>query len=161
MEPERVLREAAAMAKGLVERELTGLTEDSARTTGQKLYLHHGITGARGQLEAGLPVVQNVGLPVLERGIAQGRSLNDAGCAALLAMLAAETDTNMIARGGLSAQRETAAKISMLLEQEPYPCSRVLEAMDDRFIQENLSPGGSADLLAVCYLLHFLRAEAF
>lgn len=161
MEPERVLREAAAMAKGLVERELTGLTEGSARTTGQKLYLHHGITGARGQLEAGLPVVQNVGLPVLERGIAQGRSLNDAGCAALLAMLAAETDTNMIARGGLSAQRETAAQISMLLEQEPYPCSRVLEAMDDRFIQKNLSPGGSADLLAVCYLLHFLRTEAF
>lgn len=159
--PEAVLSEAAAMAKGLVERELAGLTEESARTVGEKLYLRHGITGVRGQLEAGLPAVQNVGLSVLERGLEQGKSLNDAGCAALLAILAAETDTNMIARGGLAVQRETAAQVSRLLEQEPYPGQQTLEALDDRFIQENLSPGGSADLLAVCYLLHFLRTEAF
>lgn len=159
-EPETVLSEAASMAKGLVERELAGLTEESARTVGERLYPRHGITGVRGQLEAGLPAVQNVGLPVLERGLELGKSLNDAGCAALLAILAAETDTNMIARGGLTVQRETAAQVSKLLEQEPYPGQQTLEALDDRFIQENLSPGGSADLLAVCYLLHFLRTEA-
>ena len=100
------------------------------------------------------------GLEMLERGLELGKSLNDAGCAALLAILAAETDTNMIARGGLTVQRETAAQVSKLLEQEPYPGQQTLEALDDRFIQENLSPGGSADLLAVCYLLHFLRTEA-
>lgn len=160
-EPETVLSQAAAMTRGLVERELSGLTEESARTVGERLYLRHGITGVRGQLEAGLPVVQNVGLPVLERGLGLGKSLNDAGRAALLAILAAETDTNMIARGGLTIQREIAAQVSKLLEQEPYPNRQTLEALDDRFMQENLSPGGSADLLAVCYLLHFLRTEAF
>ena len=149
------------MAKGLVERDLSGLRPETARTAGEKLYLRHGITGVRGQLEAGLPVVRDTGLSVLERGLERGRSLNDAGCAALLAMLAAETDTNMVARGGLDAQKEAAARVSGLLEREPYPGRQVLEELDDYFIREDLSPGGSADLLAVCYLLHFLRTEAF
>ena len=34
-----------------------------------------------------------------------------------------------------------------------------LAALDDRFIAENLSPGGSADLLALTYLLHFITTE--
>lgn len=158
-EPEAVLSEAGAMAKGLTERELAGLTEDSARTAGEKLYLRHGITGVRGQLEAGLPAVRDVGLPVLERGLALGKSLNDAGCAALLAMLAGAVDTNLIARGGLDAQRQAAAHTARLLEREPFPSREALEELDEWFIQRNLSPGGSADLLAVCYLLHFLRTE--
>lgn len=158
-EPEAVLAEAGAMAKGLTARELAGLTEDAARTAGQKLYLRHGITGARGQLEDGLPAVRDLGLPTLERGLAQGKSLNDAGCAALLAMLAGAVDTNLIARGGLEGQREAAARTAQLLERDPFPTREALEELDDWFIRRNLSPGGSADLLAVCYLLHFLRTE--
>ena len=34
-----------------------------------------------------------------------------------------------------------------------------LAALDDRFMAENLSPGGSADLLALTYLLHFITTE--
>lgn len=156
-EPEAVLSQAGAMAKGLVARELAGLTEDAARTAGERLYLRYGVTGVRGQLEDGLPAVRDLGLPALERGLAQGKSLNDAGCAALLAMLAGAVDTNLIARGGLEAQREAAARTARLLE--PFPSRESLEALDEWFIQRNLSPGGSADLLAVCYLLHFLRTE--
>ena len=159
--PEDVLAETAAMTRGLVERELAGLTEDSAQTAGQKLYLHHGITGVRGQLEAGLPAVSEAGLPALERGLSQGRSLNEAGCGALLAMIAAADDTNLIARGGLREQREVAEQISQLLRQEPYPSFRTLERLDAQFMEKNLSPGGSADLLAACYLLHFLRTERY
>lgn len=159
--PGTVLSEVSAMAEGLTGRAFAGLTEGSARTVGEKLYLRYGITGARGQLEAGLSAVQKVGLPVLERGLAQGQSFNDAGYAALLAMLSAETDTNMIARGGLSAQKEAAEQVSRLLEREPYPDRQTLEALDNRFIRKKLSPGGIADLLSVCYLLYFLRTETF
>lgn len=158
-EPEAVLSQAGAMAKGLTARELAGLTEDGARTAGQRLYLCHGITGVRGQLEAGLPAVRDIGLPTLERGLALGKSLNDAGCAALLAMLAGAVDTNLIARGGLDARREAASRAAELLERDPFPSREALEELDEWFIQKNLSPGGSADLLAVCYLLHFLRTE--
>ena len=35
----------------------------------------------------------------------------------------------------------------------------MMEALDLRFRELNLSPGGSADLLAICYLLHFMKTE--
>ena len=157
--PDAILQECAAMTKGLVASDFAGLTRENAHTTGQKLYLEHGISGVRGQMEAGLPAVLDVGLPVLRAGIAQGYSLNDAGCAALLALMTAATDTNLIARSSLSIQRETCSRIRELLEQKPFPDQQTLRELDQAFIEKNLSPGGSADLLAVCYLLYFLETE--
>ena len=48
---------------------------------------------------SGFPAVRRYGLPVLEQGLARGKSPDEAGCAALLAILAHTDDTNMIARG--------------------------------------------------------------
>lgn len=157
--PERILQEAAAMTAGLTASDFAGLTQENAKTAGQRLYLEYGITGVRGQVEAGLPAVRDFGLPVLERGLQQGYDLNRAGCAALLAILANSTDTNMISRSDRTTQQAVAQELRALLKQTPYPDEDTLQALDDRFITANLSPGGSADLLAVCYLLHFLKSE--
>ena len=53
----------------------------------------------------------------------------------------------------------TAAELQALLAADPYPDEAALAALDDRFIAERLSPGGSADLLALTYLLHFFKTE--
>ena len=158
-QPEQVLAQCAAMTKGIVARDFAGLTAETAQTAGQKLYLAHGISGVRGQLEAGLPTVLAQGLPVLEAGLAQGKSLEEAGAAALLALIASTEDTNLIARGGLEAQRAAAAEAAELLSRTPYPDREALEQLDRAYVEKNLSPGGCADLLAVCYLLHFLKEE--
>lgn len=157
--PQRVLAECAAMTAGLTSRDYENLTPETAKTVGQRLYLTYGITGVRGQAEAGFPAVLNIGLPKLEAGLAQGKSINQSGCAALLAMLAQTVDTNMIHRGGYEAQQETMRELSTLLEAEPFPSEETLDALDEQFIQRNLSPGGTADLLAMVYLLHFLKEE--
>lgn len=157
--PRRVLAECAAMTEGLVRREFGALTPETARTAGERLYLRYGITGVRGQAEAGFPAVGEIGLPKLEETLAQGLSMNDAGCAALLAMLAATDDTNMLHRGGYDAQQRIRRELTELLRREPFPTRETLEALDDAFIRENLSPGGTADLLAMVYLLHFWREE--
>lgn len=154
-----VLGECAAMAKGLVASDFAGLTEENAITMGQKLYLRHQITGVRGQMEAGLPAVKDVGLPVLKEGIARGLSVNDAGCGALLALVTAATDTNLIARSSLKTQQEITAQVKKLLAEHPYPDREALCQLDSEFVKRNLSPGGSADLLAVCYMLYFLENE--
>lgn len=157
--PEAVLRMCASMAEGIVERDLAGLKEEDARTVGQKLYLHYGISGVRGQMEAGLPAVREAGIPVFEEGIQRGLCVNDAGCAALLAIMAHTTDTNLIARSDIATQKETVKQIRELLAGDPYPSPSALEALDRQFVAKNLSPGGSADLLAVTYLLYFLKTE--
>lgn len=158
--PEAVLAECAAMTKGIVSRDYADLTQETAKTAGQKLYLQYGITGVRGQAEAGFPAVLNVGLPKLEAALAAGKSINEAGCGALLAMLADTVDTNMIHRGGFERAKKTAEEVGALLEKERFPRKESLKKMDAEFIQDNLSPGGTADLLAMVYMLHFLKEES-
>lgn len=157
--PDAVLKECASMTAGLVAADFAGLTRENAVTTGQKLYLQHRITGVRGQMEAGLPAVRDVGLPALKEGLARGLDLNRAGCGALLALITAAVDTNLIARSSLTTQQETVSQLKELLLHDPYPDLPTLRHLDSRFIEKNLSPGGSADLLAVCYLLYFLENE--
>ncbi len=158
-QPDTILNECSAMTAGLTAADFDGLTKENAVTTGQKLYLEHHITGVRGQMEEGLPAVKNAGLPALKAGLAQGLDINSAGCAALLALITTAADTNMIARSSLAVWQETVSQIKKLLAENPYPEPKVLRKLDSEFIEKNISPGGSADLLAVCYLLYFLENE--
>lgn len=155
----RVLQECAAMTKGLTESDFSGITRKNARTAGQRLYAEYGITGVRGQAEAGFPAVREYGLPVLEEGLAIGKSLDEAGGAALLAMLCHAVDTNVISRSSVTVHQQTSAILRELLEENLYPDSVTMCRLDDEFIGKNLSPGGSADLLALCYMLHFLKED--
>lgn len=156
-QPELILERCASLARGLTNRDFADLTEENARTAGQKLYIRHGITGIRGEAEAGFPTVLRTGLPVLEAGLQKGLSLNDAGCAAMLAILAAADDTNLIARSSRETQLRIKEEIRQLLQKEPFPSMETLKKLDKTFISANLSPGGSADLLAATYFLHFLK----
>ena len=103
--------------------------------------------------------MRQYGYPKLLEGLAAGLELNDAGCAALLALMAHNVDTNVIHRGGLEGQRRTAEAAQALLDAEPWPSREALEALDQTLIDQNISPGGSADLLALCYLLRFLEED--
>ena len=155
--PAAILETCAAMTKGITAKDLQGITPDSAKTAGQRLYAQYGITGVRGQAEAGFPAVLHTGLPVLEEGLRQGLSLNDAGCGTLLALMTAATDTNLIARSDRETQLAVTEEIAALLKDTPYPSRETLALLDAQFQEKNLSPGGSADLLAATYFLHFLK----
>ena len=97
-----------------------------------------------------------IGLPVFQKGLARGLSLNDAGCGVLLALIAATEDTNLIRRSSVEQQKAVAKSVKDLIADNPYPDKAILEHLDDDFIQKNLSAGGCADLLAITYFLHFL-----
>lgn len=154
--PSRIMRECAAMTAGLTERELNNLSQ--GRTAGESLFLKYQTTGIRGQLEAGLPAVCMYGLPALEQGLSGGKTLEQAGISALLTMLAHMDDTNLLKRGDMDALLWSKEQAERLLKLDTV-CLVDLEALDDAFIERKLSPGGAADLLAVCYFFHFLQME--
>ena len=158
---DRVLETCGQMTRDLLKQDFGTLKPGSGETVGQALYLQLGITGARGQAAAGFPEVRTIALPRLEAGLKKGLSINEASCAALMALIGDTVDTNMIHRGGLDTQKETSAAIAQELEKDPFPGRESLEAWNSRFVEKNLSPGGCADLLAMTLMLHFLKEEAY
>lgn len=154
--PETLANEAAAMAKGVTSAELGAVTLDTAKTAGEKIYAQYGISGIRGEAEAGFPAVVNIGYPILTEGIKQGLSLNDAGSRALLYLMANVDDTNLIHRSDRDTQLWVKETVGKLLKETPFPTREAIEKLDDLLIGKNLSPGGCADLLAVSYFLLFL-----
>ncbi len=156
---ESVLSECKKMLCGMCGRAFGQLTKETAQSTGEKLYLQYGIRGARGQAEEGFPTVANLALPKLKEALQQGYSENDAGAIALLYIIANECDTNMIHRGGYALWQEESERLRQLLSHTPYPSKEQILALDTQYISQNLSPGGSADLLALCYFLYFLEQE--
>ncbi len=75
------------------------------------------------------------------------------GAFALCDSMAVLEDTNLLHRGGragLDFARKAAAGISLLPEEER---TEALFALDDEMIRRNLSPGGSADMLALAYFM--------
>lgn len=154
--PEALCSQCAAMTAGVTAQDFAGITEETAKTAGERLYARYGITGIRGQAETGFPAVGKTGLPVMRKGLQQGLSLNDAGCATLLHLLAVIDDTNLIHRSDRQTQLQIKERITAVLAKKPYPATSDIDALDREFIERNLSPGGSADLLAATYFLHFL-----
>ena len=138
----------------MVSRELK--QHGDAKTKGEQLFRDHGFTGARGEAESGFMTVRRYGLPVWEKAIASGYSPEEALLRVLLSFIAHNPDTNILSRGGLAGLRYARRYASRLMGIKNLSGNRFRQAlftMDNAFIARNLSPGGSADLLAVTWLL--------
>lgn len=152
-----VCQEVAAMTRGLVARELQAAA--TAVTAGEQLYRRHGLTGARGEAASGFATVRDGSLPVLEQAIAAGCDRETALHAAFLYLLEHNPDTNLVARGGLEGLQYARGAARRLRQRGGVGAAgyiAALCALDDAFITRNLSPGGSADLLALTWFLHRL-----
>ena len=143
------------MSAQAVQKDFEAIRREGAHTTGQRLYLEHGLEGIRGELSRGLPAVAQIGLPTLRHRLEAGDSLEQAGVQVLLALMAQVVDTNLIARGGLEGQ-QWAMEHTKNLTQGRAVLQEEAEKLDRALIERNLSPGGCADLLAITYFLEFL-----
>ena len=154
---ETLLGECAAMTKGIVASDFAKITKSTAKTTGERLFAEYGITGVRGQAEAGFPAVKEIGFPIFQAALRRGLSHNDAGCVALLHMSAVTDDTNLIHRCSRPQQLALCQRLRQMLKEDPYPQTHSILALDREFIDRNLSPGGCADLLAMVFFLDQLE----
>ncbi|WP_413739167.1 triphosphoribosyl-dephospho-CoA synthase CitG [Sodalis sp. RH21] len=139
----------AAFCAGMIATELAGCRQ--AATVGEHLYLRYGLTGARGEAASGFATVRRHALPAWDRLASAGAGRQAALLHCLLVLMAHNPDTNLVARGGMAGLDYVRGYAGRLLSGGWCPAQ--LRAMDRALIGRNLSPGGSADLLAVTLVL--------
>ncbi|AKA37633.1 triphosphoribosyl-dephospho-CoA synthase CitG [Yersinia ruckeri] len=154
---EVVCQEVALLCRGLTERELR--RKNLQQTAGQRLFAHHGLTGARGEAESGFATVLTHGLPVYRRRLHLGADQECALLETLLHLMAVNGDTNVVSRGGMAGlfwlQRKATEVLTHGGINTPWDKAQV-RLFDTQCIARNLSPGGSADLLILTWFLAHL-----
>lgn len=134
------------------------LTPDTAKTNGEKLYLKYKITGIRGEAKEGFPLLFNVGFPLFQAVLKKGFSLWQAGLITLLHYIACTEDTNLIIRSDYQLACKIQKNLQQFLAHATYEKQlSILPKLDAFFVSRNISPGGSADMLALTYFLYFIQ----
>ena len=113
-------------------------------------------------MEAGLPAIQTHGLPSLRKALDNALSLNDALVHSLVSLMGVVEDSTVINRHGLSGLREVQSEAQQAIQAGGMLTdagrTRII-AMDEAFIAKNVSPGGTADLLAATYFIHLVQTR--
>ena len=139
--------------------ELKNIPKGRPLTHGEKLYQEYGITGVRGEVSHGFPTVLTSGLPAIRFGLGRG-SMDQVLVSALLSLMCETQDSNVLHRQGMEGLLyvQDCAKEAMEAGGMFTVEGRCLvEAMIDDFRQKEISPGGSADLLAVSVFVCLLE----
>jgi triphosphoribosyl-dephospho-CoA synthase len=109
--------------------------------------------GARAEAASGFPSVYRIGLPALRRGArAVPHDAEAARIEACFALISSVEDTNLLHRGGLDGLRFARRATRLFLDQGGVRRSGWPErarSVHQDFVARRLSPGGSADLLAM------------
>ena len=164
VEQHRVCDQVARFCRGLVGRELSSAAGKKV-SKGEGHFLRYGLSGARGEAESGFRTVRTQAMPVFNRVMAETGDTNLALLQTLLHLMAWNDDTNLVSRGGLEGLNFVQQQAQRLLWEGGGLTDGGLEALrqlDDELIIRHLSPGGSADLLAVTsFLSGFPAGELF
>lgn len=155
--PEILGEVSRKMTENLME-DYKKLKKRAPETHGEKLYIRYGIEGIRGEAARGFPHVLKEGIFYFEKLRQGGRTMNQAGLLTLLRYISAAEDTNMIIRSDYGTVLKIQERLKEFLITAGYEKQlEMLPDLDAYFVKKNISPGGSADMLALTYFLYFLR----
>lgn len=129
--------------------------KSAPRSHGERIYSQTGLLGARGEAAAGFPTAVKTHEAL--RSFRRSMPEESARILALLASMAELTDTNLLHRGGEDGLRFVQREARRLLTLPQSALMDSLGSFDAACISRGLSPGGSADMLALALFLD--RAE--
>jgi holo-ACP synthase/triphosphoribosyl-dephospho-CoA synthase len=143
------------VCNGLVEKDLVLQTPNSA---GARFFYETGSLGIRGQAQSGFALVFEGSLPFFETQqalLGEEKALK----MTLLWLMERLDDSTLWSRGGIEGLRYVQTKAHTILlhvKHSPENLDACLREFDEDLIQKHLSPGGSADLLALTWLFAHL-----
>lgn len=140
--------------------EIAAARTQSPASHGNSIYKKFAVGGARAEAAAGFPAVYSIGLPALRRHLAAGHDRETAQIAVLLALMEYLPDTNLLWRGGesgLEFMRKSAAQFNRDGGVDRQGWREHLLGLHRACVARNLSPGGSADLMAATWVAHELE----
>jgi triphosphoribosyl-dephospho-CoA synthase len=123
---------------------------------GDAVARRYGVAGARGEALCEFPHVIKLALPMLRRRRQQGAMEQIARLDALLSVMSCLDDTCVLYRGGavaLAIAKEGAVAVDAAGGSGAPLGKRRLNQLERRLLNLNVSPGGSADLLAAALFL--------
>lgn len=153
-------KEISALCAGIcaeVLEDFAKINQKEKLSYGEQLFKKYGIKGIRQEAANGFPDVFKVGLRCLKEETAKGRTLNDAGVTALLALLCSVQDSNIVARSDWDMLIWAQERAKELLAQGATHAQ--IRDFNREMEEKNISPGGCADLLALSYFLLFWERE--
>lgn len=144
-----------------ISKELNNIGNKEDLTYGEKLYLKYGEKGIRGEVETGFKTVRKYSLPIFTKLIKENKyHINDVLVDTLLYLIANTKDSNILGRHNLNILKysQNQAKKAIRLGGYLKPKGKLfVKELDKEFIEKNISPGGSADLLAITIMLYTLE----
>ncbi|WP_265459221.1 triphosphoribosyl-dephospho-CoA synthase CitG [Enterococcus sp. HY326] len=151
-----ILKIVAAIAE-IVQEDFTDLAAKTDLSYGEKLYLEKGLMGIRGEAIAGYPILKNQLLPFFRNQKDEHTEIKL--LRALVFLMSFVEDGNLLHRGGLTAWQQVKDESLTLHQADLTPDELILslKKYDQQMIDRNLSPGGSADLIALGIYLAFLE----
>jgi triphosphoribosyl-dephospho-CoA synthase len=158
---EDICEEVKRVTYGLTNKDFKGIEQKTTLTHGERLYKDYGFKGIRGEVESGFGSIQSNAVRVLRSWKDKKQlSMNDLFLDILLNIMADSEDTNVVSRGGIESLNYVKKLSSeFVLEGGMLQMDAVLklQSMNRDFIERNISPGGSADLLAATIFLGMLE----
>lgn len=148
--PQYISQLVAGMCVGITD-ELKKPTDTP--TAGHRLYQQYGLTGARGEAQNGYTLVIQHALPYYLQQLAKDKADDIALLDTLILLMSLNDDTNIVNRGGIQGLEWVKQRATQLLHQgiNTHNDLIFIKNFDNECIQQNVSPGGSADLLILTW----------
>jgi triphosphoribosyl-dephospho-CoA synthase len=152
------------LCQGLCESDFAVLKTRPAQTAGEILFTQYGVTGIRGEAEQGFPMITQIGYPALIAAFNKGLPLRHALVDCLLMLMTHCEDTNVLWRTGPEQLAELKRRASEIVHRggisAPGGEARIHQ-LNEWCCQHRISPGGSADLLALSIAMYLLCHSHF
>ena len=142
--------------------DLTNRLEREPSSHGQKMFKKYGITGAIEMVSNGFEVIQSQALPCFHNTIYRTQDFEKASMQTLMKLISVLSDTNIVWRGGIKDLENAQILAKQFLEEggvHQLNWSQKVNNINQYFIHNNLSPGGSADLLSVTIFFYKVENE--